>query len=34
MPRDVDEMAADAIENYDEVAPLLGPQPLSEEEDR
>ncbi|KAK1236737.1 Tlg2-vesicle protein [Marasmius sp. AFHP31] len=33
MPRDVDEMAADAIEHYDEVAPLLGPQPLAEEDD-
>ncbi|ESK97656.1 golgi apparatus membrane protein tvp38 [Moniliophthora roreri MCA 2997] len=33
LPRDVDEHAADAIEHFDEEAPLLGPQPLSEDDD-
>ncbi|KAK7049605.1 Tlg2-vesicle protein [Paramarasmius palmivorus] len=33
LPRDVDELAAEAIEDFDEEAPLLGPQPLTEDDD-
>lgn len=29
LPQDVDELAAEAIEEYDEAAPLLGPEPLT-----
>ncbi|KAL0570763.1 Tlg2-vesicle protein [Marasmius crinis-equi] len=33
IPRDVDELAAEAIEDFDEAAPLLGPQPVSSDDD-
>ncbi|KAF9263501.1 Golgi apparatus membrane protein TVP38 [Marasmius fiardii PR-910] len=34
LPRDVDELAAEAIEEYDESAPLLAPEPATMDDER